>query len=539
MSAFGRLLAAQARRDRWLLPIWIVGLGLLGLAVGAAISGQFADKAERASIVTLASANPAFLFLRGLPDGLDIGAVAFFQAFTFTAVLAGLMNTFLVVRHTRADEELGRAELVGATPIRRSTALAATVTLGLLANALLTVVVAVSYIMGGLPVGGSITAALAVGSVGLFFAGAAALVVQALPSGRASNGVAAALVGTAYLTRGIGDALGTPNAQLTHVTPSMLSWLSPIGWGQATRPFSEPTLAPLVLSAAGYGLLTIVALAVRGRRDLGASLVPERPGRSGARLGGRSVLGLAWRLQRSTLLGWCIAVAVLGSIAGGLGPAVAEAVEGNPSLSNLIANLVPGRTADVVDIFTAALLGIGGVLAAAAGVQAVLRLRAEETEGRAELLLATPVSRPRWVGATLIVAAGSVLAVCAVTGVSTGIAIAMSSGEPAALARFTGAALAHAPAALVFVAIAALVFAVLPKLTLPLGWGLLVIGLVIGQFGALLQLPEWLQNISPFHHSSALPVESLNVPAASILLATAALGAALASVAIRQRDLVA
>lgn len=537
MSTFGELLAMQARRDRWLLPIWIVGIGALGLAVGAAISGQFADESERASIVALASSNPAFLFLRGLPDGLSIGAVAFFQGFSFTGVLAGLMSTFLVVRHTRADEELGRAELIGSTPIHRNTALAATIALGVIANALLAVAIATGYIIGGLPASGSMLAALAVGSVGLFFVGATAVIVQILPSGRASNGAAAALVGAAYLIRGIGDALGTPNSQLTHVIPSRLSWLSPIGWGQATRPFSDPTFAPLMLSAAGFGLLAITALALSARRDLGASLVPEREGQPDARLGGRSVLGLAWRLQRLTLLGWCIGVAVLGSIAGGLGPVVAEAVEGNPSLSELIAGLVPGTTADVVDIFTAALLGIGGVLAGAAGVQATVRLRAEETEGRAELLLATPVSRARWVGATLIVATGSVLAVCTVTGLATGFAIVQSSGETADLARFTGAALAHAPAALVFVAVTAVTFAIVPRLTIPLGWGLLVIGLVVGQFGALLQLPEWLQNTSPFHHSSALPVEDLDVPSVLVLSATAVLGAVLSSILIRERDL--
>lgn len=538
MSGFGQLLAMQARRDRWLLPIWIVGIGVLGLAVAVAISGQFGDEADRASIIALASSNPAFLFLRGLPDGLSIGAVAFFQGFSFTGVLAGLMSTFLVVRHTRSDEERGRAELIGSTPIYRTTALATAIVLGVVANALLAVAIAAGYIVGGLPASGSILAALAAGSVGLFFVGATAVIAQVLPSGRASNGVAAALVGAAYVIRGIGDALGTTNAQLTHVTPSGLSWLSPIGWGQATRPFSDPTFAPLMLSAAGFGLLVIAALTLSARRDLGASLVAEREGRPEARLGGRSVLGLAWRLQRLELLGWCIGVAVLGSIAGGLGPVVAEAVEGNPSLSALIASLVPDATADVVDIFTAALLGIGGVLAGAAGVQATMRLRAEEAEGRAELLLATSVSRARWVGATLIVAIGSVFAVCAVTGFATGFAIVQSSGETSELARFTGAAFAHAPAALVFVAITAVTFAIMPRLTVPLGWGLLVIGLIVGQFGALLQLPEWLQNISPFHHSSALPVEGLDVPAVLALSATAVLGAVLSLILIRKRDLV-
>jgi len=531
------LLAAQTRRDRWVLLFWIGGIGLLALAIGSAITTSFADEAERAAIVALAVANPAFLFLRGIPDGLGIGALAFFQGFSFTAVLAGLMSTFLVVRHTRADEELGRSEMLASTPLRRNAELIATLTLGVMANLALVIVTAAGYSAGGLPLGGSVVAALAVGSVGAFFAGVTALVVQALPTGRASNGVAAALVGVAYLIRGIGDALGTPNAEATQVTASWISWLSPIGWGQATRPYSEPTLVPLLLSFGGFALLAGTALLVRSRRDLGASLVSERVGAATAGRDGRSVLGLAWRLQRATLLGWCVGAAVLGALAGGLGPIIAEAVQGNTSLSDLIARLVPGVTADIVDIFTAAFLGIGGMLAAAAGVQAVLRLRTEEAEGRAELLLATPLSRVRWAGATVGVAVVSVFATCTALGVAMGVAIAQSRADITEVARFAGAALAHAPAALVFLAVAALVFAVIPRLTIALGWGLLVIGLVIGQFGDLLQLPQWLQDVSPFHHSSAVPVEDLDVVAVLVLFGIAVVVSAVALVLVRRRDI--
>lgn len=538
MRAFGRLLQAQARRDRWVLPIWIVGIALLGLAAASAVGTEFADVSERATIVALASASPAFLFLRGLPDGLSVGAVVFFQAFSFTGVLAGLMSTFLVVRHTRADEELGLAELVGSTPVRRTSSLHATVALGVLANALLVLVVAAGYVAGGLPLEGSIVAGSAVGSVGLVFVAVAAVTAQGLPSGRAANGLAAALVGGAYLVRGIGDALGTPNAEFTQVTPAWISWLSPIGWGQATRPFSDATFTPLLLSVAVFVTLALCAFALRSGRDLGSSLLPERSGRAHAGIGGRSVLGLAWRLQRSTLLGWCIGVAVLGSIVGGLGPTIADAVNGNASLSDLIARLVPGSNSDIVDVFTAALIGIAGALAAAAGVQVILRLRAEESEGRAEVLLATPASRVRWIGSALTVAAGSVLAVCTVTGATIGVAVLNFSGDSGALIRFTGAALAHAPAALVFVALTAVVFAVLPRLTIPVGWGALILGLIVGQFGDLLRLPEWLQDLSPFRHSSALPVEELDVASALILVGVAGVGAVLAVALLRRRDLV-
>src|SRR5690606_33602559 len=112
-------------------------------------------------------------------------------------------------------------------------------------------------------------------------------------------------------------------------------------------------------------------------------------------------------------------------MAGGLGPVVADAVEGNSSLASLIGRLAPGGSGDIVDIFTAALLGIAGVLAGAAGLQAVVRLRSEEAEGRAELLLSTPTSRFQWLGSTLLVAVGSTLAVCAVAGATTGFGVAL------------------------------------------------------------------------------------------------------------------
>lgn len=533
------VLLSQLKRDRWVLSFWIGGITLFGLAVAAAVSSQFAAEADRAAIIAISVANPAIVFARGLPDGLSIGSVVFFTGFAFTAVLTGLMSTFLVVRHSRADEEAGRAELLGATPIGRSTMPAATLALGSLANVVLVALLALAYVAGGLPWQGSIVAALAVGSVGLVFVAVAAVVAQVMPSGRGANGLASAIVVGAYLMRGIGDALGTPTDDLLRVAPSAISWLSPIGWGQATRPFTEPTLAPLLLSLAVFSVFAGAALALRSRRDLGASLVPERAGRATAGVGGRSVVGLAWRLQRATLFGWLAGSVVLGALAGGLAPVIAEAVAENDTLAALIARLSPGSSGDTTDVFIAALLGIGGILAGAAGVQAVLRLRAEEVEGRAELLLATPVSRVAWVGATALVAAASVLTVTLAMGAATGALLARSSGTANDVLSYAGAGLAHAPAALVFVAVTALIFAVVPRVTIALGWGLLVIGFVFGQFGELLQLPEWLQAVSPFFHTSAAPVADIDMVAVGVLIAVAVAVFTLALGAVRRRDLTA
>ncbi|OAE00970.1 polyketide antibiotic transporter [Arthrobacter sp. OY3WO11] len=539
MSGVLRLLPFQARRDRVALPVWILGITLLSFATSTAVATQFGDEAAQVAILTLAAANPAFLFLRGLPDGTGVGAVVFFQGYAFTAVLAGLMSTFLVVRHTRSDEELGRAELLGSMPIPRAASLAATLLLGTAANVVLAAFVAGAFITAGLPGAGSVAAGAAVGGVGIFFVALAAVTAQALPSGRSVNGAAAGLVGVAYLVRGIGDVLGTPSADLLHVTSAWLSLLSPIGWGQRTRPFTSPDLASLLVPLAAAAALAALAVVIRRRRDVGASLLPERVGKERGGVGGRSFVGLAWRLQRSTVAGWCIAAAALGAVAGALGPAVTETVSSLRPVKEMIERLVPGGQAGLIDVFVTALLGMAGVFAAAAGIQAVLRMRAEEAEGRAETLLSAPVSRARWLGANLFIAAVSAAVVSTTAGAAAAVGLAASGTSDGPAWSLVPAALAHVPAALVFLAAAAVAFALAPRVSILVAWGVLAVAIVLGEFGELFGLPAWLQDASPFRHSSAMPVESFNPTGAVGLLLVAAAGAVLAAYVLRRRDLTA
>ncbi len=539
MRAVLRLAMLQARRDGGTLAAWILGIAGLGYAAATAVTTQFGEDNERAALISVAAASPAFLFLRGLPDGISSGAVTFFQGYSFTAVLAGLMSAFLVVRHTRADEDQGRFELVGSTQVTRVTSLYATLLLGTCANVVLALAVAAGFTGAGLPAQGSFLAGAAVGGVGLFFMAAAALVAQVMPSARSANGVAAAVVGAAYLIRGAGDALGTADPSLLRVTAAWPSLFSPIGWGQRMRPFTEADMLPLLVTVAGAAVLAGAAVALRTGRDLGASYIAaNESGADRAGAGLASILGLAWRLQRGSLASWCFTAAALGAVAGGLGPVVRDALEGNPSVAELMGRLVPGD-AGLVDLFTTAMLGMAGILAAAAGIEAVLRLRAEEAEGRAELLLAVPASRLRWLGGTLAVAAITTTAVAAAAGVSAAAVLAVSQAGGSAPGTVLAAALAHIPAALVFPAVTALVFALASRWSSAVGWGALAVALVLGQFGELLGLPTWLQDLSPFRHSSAMPVEAFQ-PEGALLMAAVAITAAAAAVRlVRERDLAA
>jgi ABC-2 type transport system permease protein len=537
MNATTRLVVTVLRKDRRQLVLWVAGITALVLATSAAITTEFGDDAERASIIALAVANPAFLFLRGAPDGTGIGAVFFFQGFAFVAVLAGLMSTFSVVRNTRAEEDQGRRELLAATPLKRTDPLAAALIVALVTNALLTATVTLALVLVGLEFEGAVLTGLATGAAGISFAGVAAVAAQIAPSSRAANGMSAAVVGAAYVVRGIGDALGTPDPSLARVESAWLSWLSPIGWSQRVSPFGEANGAPLALSIGTAVVFAALALSVQRGRDLGASLLQERPGPATASPLRRTAVGIAWTLQRAPLIGWAIGAALLAALAGALAPVVDGAIADNLALSNLITRLLPGTQAEVVDVFATAILGICGTLAAASGVHAVLRLRAEEASGTAELLLASPLSRARWMLGHIGVAVMSVVAVAVAAGVSAGIAFVLAGEDWGRVPSSLAATLAHVPAALTLVGAAAVIFALLPRLTVSLGWGALVLALVLGQFGELLRLPEWVQNVSPFRHSSALPVETLDVTATVVMTAAAVVAAAFAVAAFHRRDL--
>lgn len=146
MTRFGVLLRQRLRRDWLQLTLWIVGTALMAFAGYAGVSQSYATLADRQNILAAALANPVILMFRGLPSGTSEGAFLAFEVLPWLALLAALMSTFLAVRHTRGDEEAGRAELVWATPAGRRLPTIATVVHGLLANVVLAVLTALALI---------------------------------------------------------------------------------------------------------------------------------------------------------------------------------------------------------------------------------------------------------------------------------------------------------------------------------------------------------------------------------------------------------
>jgi ABC-2 type transport system permease protein len=352
---------------------------------------------------------------------------------------------------------------------------------------------------------------------GWVFAGVGAVVAQLTWSASGARGIGIAALVLAFLLRAAGDGSSA----------GWLAWLSPIGWAHRLRPFAGEQWRVLALAPVATGLLVVAAVALSARRDLGAALLPARLGRSGARASLRSPLALAWRLQRGTLVVWTVCLALVGLLMGGVAQNVAEMMRDNRAVADVFSRMGGGGA--VLDAYLAGTMTLFGLAAAGYAVQATLKLRAEETAGRAEPVLATAAGRVGWASAHLTFAlAGSALAL-AVTGAATGIAYGSGFG-------LVPAALAQLPAVWVLAGLAALLIGVLPRFAAA-AWGLLAGFLLLSLVGSALQWNAAILGISPFQHLARLPGGTFAVTPVLWLLviATAAVTAGL--FALRRRDI--
>lgn len=500
LAGLGTLLRLALRRDRIRLPAWIAGHGLLVIYIGGALP-QLAPREADLSNLTLMLAQPVGRMFTGPAFGLDAPTYERFFAAGYApylVILCALMNIFLITRHTRGEEESGRAELVRANVTGRHTALTAALAVALLANAVAAAVVIGLAIGVGYPVAGSVLVGLSTGLTGMVFAGVAAVTSQLSEFSRAATGMAGAALALAFVLRAMGD--------MAEVGGSALSWVSPLGWAAQTAPYVHDRWAPLLLSAALAALMITCAFALQRRRDFSASFISTRPGTARAHPWLGHPLGLAARLQRGGLLGWGTAVLLLGIVDGAFTQTMIDASDGMPEEFRAVF----GAEA-LVQGYVAFLGAFVITFAAAYAVYAMQTLRAEEGAGRAEVVLATPMSRTAWSTSHVLVIAAGILLITTLTGVGTGLAAATVTGDGALVGEFLLAHLAVVPSALFVLGLCTAMFGWLPRLMPIVGWAAVALLAIVELFGELLDLPDQVRALSPLEHLASVPVESFEL----------------------------
>ncbi|MGW5949929.1 hypothetical protein ACWFRN_33725, partial [Streptomyces celluloflavus] len=125
LAGTGTLLRLALRRDRLLIPAWVLALGLAVASTGSAFETLYATAAERAGLAASMNANSSLRALYGPVFSDSVGGLVAWRMAGLGAVLAAVMSLLIVVRHTREEEETGRQELLSAAVVGRRAPLTA------------------------------------------------------------------------------------------------------------------------------------------------------------------------------------------------------------------------------------------------------------------------------------------------------------------------------------------------------------------------------------------------------------------------------
>jgi ABC-2 type transport system permease protein len=521
----GQLLRFALRRDRIQLPLWIVGVGGMIASSALAVPTVYNSPQKIAGYAASVGSSPVSYLMSGRQTAIDtIGGITANEVSQVAQLGVCLMVTFQVVRHTRTEEETGRAELLRSTVLGRHAATIASLGYAVLTALLISAVTTGCMLLTGLETTGSLTYGAGLLLLGACYAAVALVAAQLSTSARGSLGIAGAAIALGYLVRGVGA-----------MQDNALVWLSPFGWAQLMNAFGSERWWPAIPLVAATATLLGLAAYLTAHRDFGSGLLRPRRGHPRASPSLATSFGLALRLQRGTVLGWAGGLVLLALIYGAVIPTIPDLVESNPDIATYIGASTDAEQT-LIDAFLRYIFLFLSVVSTGFAVSSILRLRSEEESGRAEAVLATGVSRTSWVAATVAVAGLGALALTLLMGIGLAVGYALGMGEWDQVVTQVAGQLAYLPGVLVVAAFAVAVAGLLPRRSM-LAWVLVAAVVFQTMLGDTLHLPDAVDAVSPFWHLPGVPAEPFDpIPGLAELLLALGL-VALGLWGYRRRDL--
>jgi len=511
------------RRDRLRTLLWLIGIMLLVVGFGGALPGMYPSEAERLVMAETMKSPMMVAMLGPVYDsgGYTVGALYSNFMLLWTAAIMGIMNIFLVVRHTRQDEEHGCIEVIRSLPTGRLSNLSAVLTTAVILNAAFAALMGLGLTALGVPsmdFAGSMLFGAAMGAAGLLFAAVTAIFCQLCASPRTAQALSFAFLVVAYMVRAMGD-----------MRSELLACLSPLGLILRARVYVDNLWWPVFVTLLVCIAAAILAFCLCGIRDMGEGIIPARPGKRDAAPYLKSPGGLAWRLLRTPFIIWAVVVLVLGMAYGSIMGDMESFISTNEIFKIIFPDGDPAQ-------FVSFLMVIMSILGTIPILQFILKARSQESGGYAENVLARSASRYAWLRGYFLIAfaAGILMPFLNAVGFWAGSVPVME--EPIAFATFFGASMAYIPAIWFMLGVAMLLIAYLPRFT-AFVWAYLGYAFFILYIGSIMKLPDWMAKLSPFGYIPQLPTEAFSVSGFAALTAIAAVMSVLGFIGYRRRDM--
>ncbi|WP_078430874.1 ABC transporter permease [Alkalihalobacterium alkalinitrilicum] len=497
----GSLSRFIVRSDRIRLSIWLPAISLITIITASSFTGLYQSEQERQAIAETMR-NPAMTAMVGPGYGLDnytAGAMMAHQMLLFTAITVAIMNILLVTRHTRADEEEGRIELIRSLPVGRLANVSSSMIVMCIMNILLAIIVGFGLFalqIESIDLQGSLLYGAALGATGIFFMSVTALFAQASENSRGAIGYSFTVLGVSYLIRAVGD-----------VSNETLSWFSPLGWILGTEVYVNNYWWPIVLTMVAAFILMIVALYLNTIRDLGAGFFTAKPGKIHASRFLKNPFGLAIRLQRTAIIAWAIGMFILGASYGSVFGDLESFFASNEMLAEF---LTPVEGLSLIDQFLPMLMSVIAMLCTVPALLFMIKLRSEEKKNMTEHLVARAVSRTKLIGSYFLVSIifGTFMLLLSLVGLWFAAESVMESAI--SFSTIFNAGLIYLPAIWLMIGVAVFLIGYFPQLT-SITWLYLGYSFFVVYLGGLLQFPEWMGKLSPFGHIPQYPIEEVGI----------------------------
>ncbi|MGM0437672.1 MAG: ABC transporter permease [Bacillota bacterium] len=526
-SKTGTLIRFILRRDRIRIITWILVLTAITLIIAPAYTELFQSEKERLVMAETVQ-NPAMVAMLGPVYGLDnytTGVMFGSQMLLFTAIAVAIMNIFFVTRHTREDEENGRIEVIRSLPVGRLSNVTSTTIVAIGINILLSLIIGIGlWFLGIESMGfeGSLLYGAALGVTGIIFLAITVFCVQLTETTRGTIGFSFGILGVTYLIRALGD-----------VGNETVSLFSPLGWIVRTEVYANNYWWPIILTIGISSIIIAIAFYLNSIRDLEAGFIPAKAGRKNASIFLKNSLGLGLRLQRTAIISWLVGVFVLGASYGSVIGDINSFIESNEMYRRLI---IMGEGFSLTDQFITTIMSVIAIICTIPSLLMILKLKKEEKKNRAEQLLARAISRNRVMLSFLIIAIiMSIISIflAAVGMWSAGLSV---MEDPISFSTIFKAGIVYLPALWIMIGFATLFLGFYLRGTI-ITWIYLVYSFFVVYLGKLLQLPPWMENISPFGNIPQLPVEDMNLGRIIILTIIALLLIVSGFIGYNRRDI--
>lgn len=522
----GALIRLFLRRDRFLLPLWIIFSVLLVFVTAVtftAIGGE-----DLGYVMSEFNKDPLISALLGPAISIDLSGAIVWRGVSQMALALGTGSLLIVIRHTRTDEETGRSELIRAYPIGRHTNLTAALILTIMGNMIAGLLIALSVIALGGDAKGAFIFGGTLSTIGCFYAGIGALGVQLRESSSTARSLGIAALG-----------LGLVMAILNNFGGgyTLLRWITPMAWQRVTSPFAGNHGWGLLYCGVFAAMPAIIAYKLSAGRDLGAGVLSASPGLPEASPGFSSPLALAWRLHKKNFIGWLVGIVLYIAAFAAISPGLSS----DGGMSNWLSSLGGtswSQEAGLGYVFISVSIYLMSLFVAAYAMTAVLRMKKEENEGRVEMLLDKHVSRIRWMSSHLIVTAGCSAALLLVMGIVGGFFYGLASENVSnGFWSILVMSVSKLPPVLILLGVTALLYGLWPKITV-LGWGVWISSVML-ELAWEGQMIDWsFMRISPFAYTHyTIDVANLPLMPLFFLLCISAILTATGLLGFRNRDI--